>query len=409
MYNSQFKKWSPEFNKNKRKGQPPRQNPISIVKRTRPRRLIRQYESRHASPLRLALRSPDRFLYPEAILKSIDDYAFGIFGNGKWSWDSFQILPPDGVFDNMSAWQHISDQCFGASTLFRHRQLKRGMTTIHDVCAKLSQVVQMISPGMLVKLWRIAMTLHRTGRHFGDSGILSAFLRHFQASSGNVYHESHPVSRLADAMVKIPEEEVPDTLAVAYKRAIMAMQGYLGLTHSVILHMWSNYHKSFDKNGLDPTNLLSRYQKLLNIAEKQKGLLDEDTITVLHGFLYGTYYNAGDSKQAMKLSIEMTHRVKQMSCVKETPKWCLPTQGFAMATKILGLLYQASGDREKCCFYMEDAILILSRGDRECKTRAVMLVQILREWLTQWEDLQRAGTWELWESKLLSTIQEHYE
>jgi len=352
----------------------------------------------------VAPQTPNCFRYLEVVVTSVNDYASGLFDDGNWSWDRFQVMPPAETHNHTSAWQDIADQCFGASTFFAYGSISEGMKTLNHVCEKLREVTRSSTPGLLVKFWRIAWYLYKPHQFFGDLRILFGFLHYFRHLAHIFHPEAHPVFRLLDALVRVREEHFLGTLRVAYRQTIVSMEAHLGKTHAVVIHMWSNYLKHWDCNGLAPAILMQRYQILLEDAESQASPTGENTIVVLHGFLYAAFYNAADPNLAIKLSLALFDKVKTINCLQERPTWSLAMQGFALAAKVLGTSSKAANQPTECCRYMEDAILTLARGDRECRTRALMLADLFRGWLLEWGEVGQAAAWEGWKAGLLSVM-----
>lgn len=379
MYNSHFKKWGPDFDKNRKKGRGSQALISPRVKRTRPRRLSRPPQLREPLALPVGLQTPNCFEYLEAVIISVHEYASGMLLDGKWSWDTFTIIAPAETPDYSSAWQDISDQCFGASTLFARGCISEGMKTLDHVCEKLREVARSNSPGLLVKFWRIVRYFYKTSQLFSNLRILFHFLGYFRQLVHIFHPRNHPLFRLLDALVRVRGEHLLDTLRVAYRRTIDSMEEPLGETHAVIVHMWSNYLKYWNYGGLAPTFLIPRYRFLLNEAESQAGPMGENTIAVLHGFLYAAYYNAADPDLAIELSLKLFRRTKKMPCLQNKPTWSLATQGFALAMKVLGTLHQATNRLLEFHDDIEDAINLLARGDRECQTRSLMLADLFRD------------------------------
>jgi len=345
MYNTHFKKWGPDFDKNKKRGRSPGKTPIrqGRGRRTRPRRVIdkqpREAESfayfHILAPSHVALQSPGRYRNVEIALHSLKNYTSGLFH--IFTWDNFKVIPPAGAPDLTSKWQHIADQCFGAAELIVSGRVTDGGKTLNQVCDTLREVIRICDPAMMVKFWRICYRLYKTCFKIGDFLLVDIFLRYVRGLV-RIYHGGdHPLFHILDAIIRTPREDLFDTLKVSYLRTIKEMESHLGEEHAIVLHMWSNYLKYFDTQGLLHTLYILKYRRLLEAAESQFGLTGETTIVVLHGFMYAEYYNFHDRIMSADLALKLYSRVKGMPCLQEEPWWCLPTQSFALAAKLLAI------------------------------------------------------------------------
>jgi hypothetical protein len=279
-----------------------------------------------------------------------------------------------------------------------------GRKTLDQVCDKIREVVRFCDPAMMVKFWRICYRLYRSCCGIGDFLLLNTFLRYVRGLV-QIYHgRDHPLFQLLDALVRAPQDELLDTLKVSYLRTIKAMESRLGQQHAVVLNMWSNYLKHWNSEGLAHSLYMQRYRSLLDTAERQFGPTGENTIAVLHGFMYSGYYNLNDRILTVDLALRLYSRVKSMPCLQEVPWWCLPTQGFALAAKLLAIISLEAGQTGDCRRYLEVAIIRLGRGDRECRTRALMLTDMLHGWLIEWGEAGQAAVWSNWRLGLVSAI-----
>jgi hypothetical protein len=83
-------------------------------------------------------------------------------------------------------------------------------------------------------------------------------------------------------------------------------------------------------------------------------------------------------------------RAKCLECLQEEPRWCVPTQGYALAAKLIAQLSFEAEDNTKAGLYLEEAIYKLGWGDRECQTRANMLADMLGNWYKKWGNHREA-------------------
>lgn len=127
MYTSHFKKWGPRFNKNRRENDVEVALPALNVPRTRPRRLADHIPSQCSLPVLQPHPSVDSHLSDglakqRSILSFSEVFVYGLFDTFHFSSNLFDITVPPGIPDYLSAWQQISDECFGVTTLLEEGQ-----------------------------------------------------------------------------------------------------------------------------------------------------------------------------------------------------------------------------------------------------------------------------------------------
>ncbi|KAK0702941.1 Clr5 domain-containing protein [Lasiosphaeria miniovina] len=387
QYKTRFKQWGPPFPKNKTRTRAHEQVPIpsGSARRTRPRRITTRLEHQRSvatsGDARLVILLPKSPRTPavELALRSAGNYTQGLLND--FTWDNFTITSQAGRCDFAAQWQEIVDQCWGATELVLRKELPDGFNALQQMCAKLSDVVRFVSPAMMVKLWRLCYRLYKTCSKMGDGDfrLLREFLRYIRELMGH-HHGNHPLCLALDAISTAPGGELRDTLRVFYLITIRAMESRLGQHHSVVLNMWSNYLKYWEGDGLDSASFIQGYQALLGTSESEFGVIVESTVTVLHGFMYAAYYNLKDKALNKHLALELHSRVPQMPCLQGVPWWSVPTQGFALAAKLLATLSLEEGQIEASWSFIENAVNRLSQGDGECQTRSRMLKGILDGW-----------------------------
>ncbi|KAJ6260261.1 subunit P of phosphatidylinositol N-acetylglucosaminyltransferase [Drechslerella dactyloides] len=397
-----------------KKGRPSGQTPTAptVGRRTRPKRLISQKPNTRMVPVACLVptlsaivpRLPDKYRNVEGAMYYTDSHIYALLNTFRW--DRFKIITPSGVNapDITLKWQHLSDQCFGATELIKSGFPDEGWKELGKIFKELQEILKFCDPAMMVKFWRICHRLHEGPwpQSPGGVDVLSSFLR-YVSSLVEIYHgKDHPLFKLLDAIVRAPQDQVIDTLKVLYRRTIKAMGSRVGQDHAIVLHMESNYLKYWAKEAPPRSLFAQDFRGLLGAAEQEFGPTGDTTIVVLHEFLYMAYYNLKDKNLTTELALELCRRVKTMPCLQAKPWWCLPTQGFSLAAKILAFNSLEANKREDCRIYLEDAIIRLGTGDKECRTRAMMLADRLYGLLNEWGDHDDAAMWGIWGAGLVA-------
>jgi hypothetical protein len=352
MYNNYFSKWGAEFEKNRRRGKDPNNRPTisrNTARRTRPQ--VTRPSARPQAPmarvlLPLSPRAPDKYHTAEIVLSLTKHYVQGLLD--IFTWDKFKIIPPQGVPDSSHLWQQISDQCYGATMLIKIGKIRDGLRRIGFICNELRTVVRFCDPAMMVKLWRICYRFHKTCSSLGNFQLFYEFLRYIRDLT-QIYHgRNHPLFKLLDATIETPPDDLRGLVKAAYLRTITVMESCMGKENAVVLHMWSNYMHCENNPSPHSTTTIRRYEGLLLTTERQEGLLAETTISVLHGFMYFTYYTLTDLSRTTSIALKIHHRAQLLPCFQGTPQWCLTTQAFALATKLLATISLHNGNRQDC-------------------------------------------------------------
>lgn len=410
MYNTRFKKWGENFDKNRKKGRDT--SPIRPIngKRTRPKALDRPNLGRVSTPPSTSILpplAPKSYRDTEITLVLAGDYTANLLNT--FTWDSFQITPPNATTELAQTWKHIGDQIWGATQLMIDGSMSKGMKSFNRVCDLLmrSGVVRASDPTMMVKFWRICHRLNRTDEKILSSRnpngvnyrhILKSFLvylRHLAKiySVKDTDSKQHPFLQLLDAVVRTPQDRLLNTIEVAYRRTIDVMESRLGPQHLTVLEMRSNYLKYWGNKNLARSLFLERYPVLLDSAERHFGRTGKPTIRVLHDFVYAAYYDINDRTLAGKVARDALERVKAMCSLQENLSWDMTTQTYAFTAKLLAIMCLEDGRLVEYRDHLEDAIATLRRGDRQCCTRAFFLAGILRRTLTEMGQLDEAATW----------------
>jgi hypothetical protein len=336
----------------------------------------------------LRMRSPASYRNIEGALHSVRNYTLGLLE--RFTWDDFTIIAPDNVPDATMPWQFIADKSFGAKQRLIRGDIKDGMRELGVINDNLVGLMKVCHPAMMVKLWRVCFTFYQIGYELKNFSLLYSFLRFIKCLVREHHGETHPLFFFLEAAFRVPREGFVDALHVLYRRTIIAMESRLGPRHAIVLHMWSNFLKQSNEAGVSLHELKERYDGLLEAAEKaDESLSGSNSIAVLHGYLYTSYYNLNDEECSVRLAEKLFDRVRAQRHQDGRSQWSLPMQGFALAAKILAMINFESGTSAKGRRFLEEAIAVLQGGDWECRTRAVYLQDMLQQ---QHEVVQRTCT-----------------
>lgn len=72
--------------------------------------------------------------------------------------------------------------------------------------------------------------------------------------------------------------------------------------------------------------------------------------------MYTVYYNARDDALTWDLALDLVHRAEDSLCLGDRPTWCLVTQGYALAAKLLFLLLESTGHGNRGGLILRSAI-----------------------------------------------------
>ena len=318
--------------------------------------------------------------------------------------DMFSMSPPAGTADHSAAWKQLADQCFGVSVLIQGSSVKQAFQTLDGIFQSLKSLAASSDPSIMVKFWPICHRLHGICVEIDDYQLLYSFLRHFRELAKIYFGAEHPVFLLLDALSRVDWDAMISTLRVGYLKSIHCMESIIGADHATVLRMWSNYIKYWDRQSLHQGVFIANFTRLLAAADAQFGEKSEKSVLILESFTYASFYNFDDQMLSRRLAEGLLERTMDLPCINGEYQWGLKSQYFAFASKVLALLCLQENQRDEGRAYLADAITLLEHGDRECKTRAVMLAEDLEGWLTSWDDIHGAEVLRHKRMRLLSSL-----
>ncbi|RKK85190.1 hypothetical protein BFJ68_g17295 [Fusarium oxysporum] len=230
---------------------------------------------------------------------------------------------------------------------------------------------------MIIKLWPICLRLYQAGLKLNNFAMLEHFLHFFWRLALHRYPHGHPIPSLLKVLCQASTEELFNIVQVGYLRTIHCLERSLGFGNAVVLSVWSNYLKKADDQALPASALTSRYESVLQEAQNSFTPTGTRTIEILHEYTYAAYYNDNDYDLTWNLASQMINLAESFELMDDHPEWCLATQGYAMAAKLIYVLSEQTSHEDQGTVILRSAISRLELGDRECRTRALMLGRIL--------------------------------
>ncbi|PMD36752.1 hypothetical protein L207DRAFT_636699 [Hyaloscypha variabilis F] len=306
QYYAHFKRW-PEIRKNKTKN---RENATGVVLDKSSSTCLRlNKKMKGSSPLSENLFmwlcckslevprivSPDICLFQETILKSVQGIAAGLFESKDWrTADSFTIIASDQTTGLSSVWQSLSDRAFGAARLARMSPqfLGQGVERLQSLFRDMECTMKSPDPSMLVKFWRICRYIYDLCIVANDFQTLSSFFwRYGEMAMAKLPRGTnpYPVARVCTALYQILHKDptaLMDSLRIGYLKSIHSLQVFVGGDYATVLAMWSNYLKHWDGNALAQTQLMERYQHLLQASDDCYEKTSESSLAILDRFTY---------------------------------------------------------------------------------------------------------------------------
>jgi hypothetical protein len=310
-----------------------------------------------------------------SIMNFSEVFVYGLFDTFNFSSNLFDIIVPPGIPDFLPAWQQISDECFGVTTLLEEGQYPESRQTFNILCERLKNIFGSNDCGMIIVIWPICIRLHQTGQLHNNFALLEYFLDLLRFLAHQRYPSGHPIPNLLKFLRQTPTQDRFEILRVGYLRTIHCFERRAGFGNAVVLSMWSKYLKRFNSQELPASALTCRYESVLQEAQNSFTNTGTRTIEILHGYIYAAYYNANDEMLTWNLAFKMVDGAWPVGL--NQPEWCLATQGYAMAAKLLYAVSEQTGHGNQGEAMLCSAITRLACGDRECRTRALMLANML--------------------------------
>ncbi|KAM7198266.1 hypothetical protein V8F33_005057 [Rhypophila sp. PSN 637] len=401
MYKTHFTKWGPHFDKNKKRGRSRSPTRPSKGRRTRPKTLHPSKLARvpgSASSV-LPTLAPYPYRNAQIALVSVGNYTEDILKT--ISGDPFTIVPQNNTHCQARTWKHLGDQIWGATQLMMNGKMEKGMSVFSMACNQLwrSGAVRTSDAAMMVKFWRICHRLYRTERTI-NGGVRGTDELRQHGSLESTWSDN--IRSCTCSMLSTTRRMTSSwglwglpivELLTPWSHASVREHLTVLEMRSSYFKFWSNNDESSSARGI----FMERYPAILATAEQLYGRTGEPTIRVLHDLVYALNYNVKDRDLTTKFALDALERVQNTLRHKLYPTWGMATQTCSFTAKLLATISLDNGQRNECRAYLQDAITTLERGDRECRTRALTLADILQARLTEWGELDQLNPLNRWD------------
>lgn len=418
MYKSRFRKWGLAKNARRDERGSVRPRPNGNPTRTRPKSKALPSKGQFLGvptpalhgvvrppPPRL-LESPTTLRHQEMTVHCVGTYISALFQSKGWlPEDRFALTPPAGCPNHGDTWLELDDKVFGASVLMESASIKDGFAALESVFQSLQNLAPFAEPYVMVKFWPICHRMNGICEKMGNHELLYGFFRYFGALSRLRPGPTHPMTLLLDQLSHVAQKDVMDTLRLGYFKSIRCLGDMVGSDHAIVLKMLSNYVKYWDKQGYDQNLFVADFTRLLEAADVRSGRNSEMAIRTLHSFTYALYYNSGDRAVCRHLAEDLLARTTNLPTANGQIQWSIETQSYAFTSRILASMALEQGDMAGWSAYLNNAVLRLSTGDLECRTRAIMLMDDLKAVLLDSSDIAGLELLEQRRSRLLAMLE----
>ncbi|EXM13512.1 hypothetical protein FoTM2_013268 [Fusarium oxysporum f. sp. vasinfectum] len=332
-----------------------------------------------------------RYRKQERILHSLDCYIYSVFDtksqHGKWTADLLGFVHSSR---NPKNWQCLSDQCYGASTLINCKQPQKASVTLEIFFTGIREAALWQDPSMMVKLRRICLELRGIDSRSTQLNTLQRLFNVLEKAFSESFGTGNSLSILVRTLGQVVADDFKPTLRIAFDKTIRTLSSLVGDENAMILHMWSHYFKYWDGQYLAKDTFLLKFDLIWHRTHSSHHSLSEQAITIDYYYAYAAYY-LGDVELYSDGMLRQLFHSSTMFLKKQLPlEWKLPTLAFAFSARVVAKIDRKKGRKDLSISTMRYAVETLERGDRECRTRAVMLCQILARWLRQWRMLEDA-------------------
>ncbi|KAH7120623.1 hypothetical protein EDB81DRAFT_861696 [Dactylonectria macrodidyma] len=337
-----------------------------------------------------------RFEHHESVLKSVDDFIYGVFDsrNKGWKADIAGFLDAD---NNRSAasyhWRALSDQCHGVALLIRANLHAKAEMTLDNLLRSLTTVGDYKHPAFMVEFWRLCIRVQGAGGHIPKAKAMERLF----AVMKQQQQEDNPVRRLVNSLSSVDGEDLRHVLRIGYVKAIRTMSVLIGDENVMVLDMLSFYCRFFSSRFVVKHNLLAKLQYVWWQTHDQHFGRGTANVAISYAYVYAAYYVLDEAYLAIGMARNLRDSLANALCRGGRLTWTLETEAFSFTSKTVASLHRQRARStkdpyhyQKCCESMRSAIVKLEIGDRECRTRAAMLSKVLNRWLVEWERFDEA-------------------
>lgn len=334
---------------------------------------------------------PRGYRLQEKMLSSVNDYIFYLFQGRKWRFNSTEMLDPTGYTSGGPGWKQLSDQAWGAGSLFREGNSAAGTMKLGQVRRAIRTAVMVDSPQLMSRLWRICRYLYGIFTSTRDDAHLKAsFLVYLRNALDATKGEHDPVFKVFEALAEMDMDCLLWALRIGHLRTLQSFEHFVGPGHPVVLSMWVYYAKQWKTGNVNHEIIAQYYESALETADRTTGPTSDTALSILHDYTYFIYYSATSKNSGEISDLGMQLYDRASSRITQPCTWNNETQYFVFASQVLAGYWFARDHEEWGEAYIEAAVHRLQSSDRECQIRAAMLLGQLRRWLLRGNRLEEA-------------------
>lgn len=337
--------------------------------------------------------SPNEYKHQETMLFKVDHYLDDIISlkGRKGTMSGASIAGPPSLFEQVEAWNALSDLCDGASLLLNRRGHGKAEASMDQFFSGLEQLFSLRNLSFMSIFWNICMQLRGIEHRWSESRNLHKFfVKVQQLVSSRGGNNEHPLFVIASLMCEVKNGDFKDTLRICFFKTVNTLMAILGDNDPVVLHLLCTYYGHFhweDKAYPQKHQLMQKLRDRTELALRSG--CEEAIFTAQYSAAYAAYHVCGWRDEAIEFSREILRRV----CSREIPltfteTWTPAARAFFFATKLL--MWESRLEQEPQYFirFAEYAISKFESGGSEHCIRAYTLSASLET------HYQKQGRWE---------------
>jgi hypothetical protein len=336
---------------------------------------------RHApfpTPLGSCFEATNLFKRQDSVLAFVNNYTDCYFiYHGKVA-TRFDLISVNPGVRYKTSWKTLSEKSSILPELARARRwghFGQALGQIFDgIRPAISGNMEAI---VLISFWRIC-------RHFLDASdvyedrqhrkLIFALLKYLRKVTPKNVPQLRPLAQLFGTLCTTPSDEVTVLLQLGYLRSIHSLKSRFEERNFTIPQMATNYLTQWDMAPARFPGMITDFERIVVHTNDEFGPLDWRTLLCLHQFLCFTVTVQNDQATSLQVAENLHSRTRTLlTSADEKFNWDSVASAFKYATGVLIKLHSRGPDIRKASTYLDDALLILRKGDIMCQRQAQIL------------------------------------